>query len=145
MALKTTPAQYADKWGRRLNAAQTDIQTGVNALQTAPGTAAAAAADRLLANFTQAVTSGFWAQRVSSVSLADWKAAMLNKGIPRIAAGVAQAQKTKIPVWTSLLNAVQSAVSQVDSLPKGTLQDSINRATAFMTAMSQAKGKIRAT
>lgn len=143
MALRTTPQQYADKWGRRLNASQTDITNGVNAVQTAPGQAAAAAADRMLANLTAAVQSGFWAQRVGSVTLADWKTAMTTKGIPRIAAGVAQAQKTKLAVWTALLNAVQSAVNQVDSLPKGTLQDSINRATAFMTAMSQSKGKIR--
>lgn len=143
MALKTTPSQYADKWGRRLNAATTDIQNGVNSVNQAPGVAAAAAADRMLQNLTQAVTSGFWAQRVSSVSLADWKGAMLNKGVGRIAAGVSQAQKSKLPVWTALLNAVDSAKSSVDAMPKGSLSDSINRMTAFATAMHDAKGKIR--
>lgn len=143
MALKVTPTQYADKWGRRLNAATTDIQNGVNAVNQAPGQAAAAAADRMLTNLTNAVTSGFWAQRVSSVSLADWKAAMLNKGVGRIAAGVAQAQKSKVPVWTALLNAVDAAKSSVDSMPKGSLADSINRMTAFATLMNQSKGKIR--
>jgi hypothetical protein len=97
----------------------------------------------MLTNLTQAVTSGFWAQRVSSVSLADWKTAMLNKGIGRIAAGITQAQKTKVAVWTALLSAVDSAKSSIDSMPKGSLSDSINRMVAFATTMHNSKGKIR--
>lgn len=140
---KVNAQQWLDKWGRRLNAASPDITTGVNAVQTAPGVAAAAASDRMLANLTAAVTSGLWAKRVSGVSLSDWKSSMVNKGIPRIAAGVSQAQKSAAPVIANLLSAVDNAASQANAIPKGGIEQSIARATAFMRAMSASKGQIR--
>lgn len=140
---KVTGSQWLDKWGRRLNAASQDITAGINAVQTAPGQSAAAAQDRMLANLTAAVTSGLWAKRVSGVSLADWKSAMTTKGIPRIAAGVSQAQKTAVNTITALLTAVDSAAQQANAIPKGGIEQSIQRAATFMRAMSQAKGQIR--
>lgn len=140
---KVTAAQFADKWGRRLNAASADIKTGVNAVQVAPGEAAAAAQDRMLTNLMAAVNSGFWAKQVSGVSLNDWKDAMINKGIGRIAAGVTQAQKTKIGTFTRLLSAVDSAAAEANAIPKGDINQSIARAAAFMTAMHGAKAGIR--
>lgn len=140
---KVTAAQWLDKWGRRLNAASTDISSGVNQVQTAPGQLAAQAQDRMLANLTAAITSGLWAKRVGAVSLADWKAAMTNKGIPRIAAGVTQAQKSAGSTISNLLTAVDAAAAQANAIPKGGIEQSIQRATAFMRAMSQSKGQIR--
>lgn len=140
---KVNAQQWLDKWGRRLNAASPDITSGVNGVQTAPGVSAAAAQDRMLTNLTAAVTSGLWAKRVSGVSLSDWKSAMVNKGIPRLAAGVSQAQKSAAPVITNLLNAVDNAAAQANAIPKGGIEQSIARASAFMRAMSGSKGQIR--
>ena len=140
---KTTAAQWLDKWGTRLNAAGPYITAGVNNVTVAPGQLAAAASDRMLANLTAAVTSGLWASRVSSVSLSDWKSAMTLKAIPRIPQGVTQAQKTKTAVITSLLNAVDSAAATANALPKGNIQQSIARASAFMMAMNAAKPNIK--
>lgn len=140
---KVTATQWLDKWGQRLNAASSYITSGVNGVTVAPGQSAAAAQDRMLANLTAAVTSGLWAKRVSSISLADWKSAMTTKGIPRIAAGVTQAQKTKTQVITNLLAAVDTAAADANALPKGGIEQSIARASAFMRAMSAAKGTIR--
>lgn len=143
--MTTVTAQaWLTKWGTNLNAASTYITNGVNAVQTAPGVAAAAAQDRMLSNLTQAVTSGRWAKAVSGVSLADWKAAMTNKAIPRIPQGVTAAQKNATQTITNLLAAVTQAQQVATALPKGGLQQSIARASAFMTAMSQAKGTIKA-
>lgn len=141
--MAVTAAQWLDKWGSRLNASTSYITAGVNAVTTAPGVSAAAAQDRLLTNFTTAVTSGLWAKRVSGVSLADWKSAMTGKAIPRIPAGVTQAQKTKTATITALLSAVSAAAADANALPKGGIEQSIARATAFMRAMSAAKGTIR--
>ena len=140
---KVTSAQWLDKWGRRLNAASQDITTGVNAVQTAPGQLAAAASDRMLANLTASVQSGLWAKRVSGVSLSDWKGAMTTKGIPRIAAGVTQAQKTAANTITALLAAVDNAAAQANAIPKGGIEQSIQRASTFMRAMAGSKGQIR--
>jgi len=133
---KVNAAQWLDKWGRRLSAAGPDIQAGVQRVQTAPGIAAAAAQDRMLAALTAAVTSGVWASKVSKVSLPDWQNAMVNKGMPRIAAGVSTAQKTKTAQVTALLNAVDQSVASIAGLPKGGIDNSIARATGFMRAMS---------
>ena len=133
---KVTPQQWLQKWGTNLNASGQYIKDGVARVKTAPGQAAAAAQDRMLAGITQAVTSGMWAKRVSSVSLQDWQAAITNKGIPRIAQGVTQAQQTKSGQITTLLANVDAAAAAAHALPKGNLQQSIARATAFMTEMS---------
>lgn len=140
---KVNAQQWLDKWGQRLNASSSFITAGVNGVTTAPGQSAAAAADRMLANLTAAVSSGLWAKRVSAISLTDWKASMTNKGIPRIAAGVTQAQKTKGTVIGNLLVAVDAAASEANALPKGGIEQSIARASAFMRSMAAAKGTIR--
>jgi len=133
---KVTAAQWLEKWGQRLNASGQFITSGVNNVQTAPGVTAAAAQDRMLTNLTASITSGVWARNVSAVSLADWKSAMINKGIPRVSQGVTAAQKNKTQVIGQLLAAVDNAASQANALPKGGLDQNIQRAVTFMRAMS---------
>ncbi len=128
--------QWLDKWGRRLNAAGQDIQNGVQRVQTAPGVAAAQSAQLMLQRLTESVNSGVWARQVSKVSLADWQNAMINKAIPRISQGVTTAQKNKTGNITALLSAVDGAAAAANALPKGGLEQSINRATTFMREMS---------
>jgi len=133
---KVTAAQWLEKWGQRLNASGQFITSGVNNVQTAPGVSAAAAQDRMLTNLTAAITSGVWARNVSAVSLSDWKSAMINKGVPRLSQGVTAAQKNKSQVIGQLLAAVDNAASQANALPKGGLDQNIQRAVTFMRAMS---------
>lgn len=135
---KVTAQQWLEKWGQRLNGSQQFITNGVNALTEAPGVKAAAAQDRMLTNLTNAITSGLWAKQVSGVSLTQWKAAMTNKGIPRIAQGVTAAQSNKVNVITALLTAVDQAAAAAHAQPKGSLEQNINRAVTFMRAMSAA-------
>lgn len=139
MAQPITAAQWLSKWGTNLNGAVNNgfVKQGVMAVTQAPGVAAAAAADRMASGVAQAVSSGKWQRAVSGVSLTDWQNAMINKGAPRIAAGVTQAQQTKTQTITALLSAVSASQASIASLPKGGLQQGIARATAFMTAMSQ--------
>lgn len=127
--------QWLQKWSQNLNAAGTYITNGVNRVTTAPGTQAAAAADRMLSGVSQAVQSGKWARRVGAVSLADWQNAMIKKGIPRLQQGTAQAVATKGPKIDILLSNVDAAASIANALPKGGLAQGIARATAFMTEM----------
>lgn len=134
---KVTAAGWLDKWGQRLNASGQFITSGVNNVQTAPGVAAAAAQDRMLTNLTAAVTSGVWARNVSGVSLSDWKSAMVNKGVPRIAQGVTAAQKNKAQIIGQLLQAVDNAAAQANAIPRGNLDQNIQRAVTFMRSMSQ--------
>lgn len=132
---KVTAQEYAEKWGRRLSAATEDIRRGVEKVSVAPGEAAAAAQDAMLANVVESINSGLWAKRVREVSLPEWKAATLDKGIPRIASGVQAAQPKVARMAVDLLAAVDASAAEANALPKGTLEDSINRMVTFTRAM----------
>lgn len=136
---RVTPAEFADKWKRRLSASTEDIRRGIERVQTAPGEQAAANEDGMLRGVTEAVTSGRWANRVRSVSLSDWKGAALNKGLPRVASGAAAAENKMARVAAELLPAVDAAAAEANAMPKGTIEDSIARAGTYMRRMHEFK------
>jgi len=137
MAVRVNAQQYLDKWGRRLNAAGQDISTGVNRVTEAPGVAAARAQQLMVQRWMEAIQNGTWAKNVSAVSLDDWKNAIIKKGIPRIAQGVAQAQTSKVQVIQNLLDAVDQASQAARAIPKGGIEQSIQRASAYMRKMQE--------
>lgn len=133
---RLTAAQWLDKWSRRLNAAGPDISAGVDRVTVAPGTQAAAAAQTMLANLTQSVTSGAWGARVGAVSLQSWKDATKTKGVTRIASGVQQAVATKGNAIQTFLSAVDAAVADANTTPRGSLENNIARSVAFQRSMA---------
>lgn len=134
---RVSAQEYADKWARRLRGATEDIRRGVERVDTAPGEAAAAQQEALIQNFMQSVNSGVWAARTRGVSLQDWKASTINKGIARIGQGVESAQPKMARVAAELLPAVDAAASAARALPKVTLEDSIQRMATFAREMSR--------
>lgn len=136
---RTTPTEYAEKWRRRLGGATEDVRRGINRVQQAPGQQAAAAQTTMLANLTESVTSGRWAQKVSGVSLQDWKSAAVDKGIPRIASGAQAAEGRMAQVAQTLLPAVDAAAAAARQIPKTSIEASVERAATFMRAMRQYK------
>ncbi len=132
---RVTPQEYAEKWARRLRGATEDIRRGVERVDVAPGELAAQAQDAMLQNFAESVNSGMWAARVRSVSLQDWKAATIDKGIQRIGQGVELAQPKMAAMAAELLPAVDAAAAAARALPKVTLEDSINRMATFAREM----------
>jgi len=129
---KLSPSDAYAKWAKRLNAAGQDIQTGVQAVTTAPGVKAAAKSDKMLANLTNSVQSGKWGRRVSSVSLTDWQTAMTQKGIPRISAGVAGAQAKSTDFFTQFLPFMDNVVQSIQNMPDTTVEDGIARSAAVI-------------
>lgn len=138
MAAKT-PSQVAAKWAQRAQGATQALQDGINNVQSAPGQAAAAKQDKMLANLTAAITSGKWAANVSAVTLADWKNAMLTKGVQRYGAGISAAQPKFQAFMGKLLPFQQNIQAQLATMPDITLQDNINRAVFMMTEMAKFK------
>ena len=133
---RVTGQQWLEKWGRRLNAAGPDIQAGVARVQTAPGQAAAAAQQLFAQRLLESINNGSWARGVAGVSLEDWRKSMIDKAIPRIGQGVTQAQRTKLGRINATLAAVDASAAEANALPKGGLEQSIARASAFMRGMS---------
>jgi hypothetical protein len=138
---KLTPAQAREKHARNLKASVPDITIGVNAVTEAPGKKAAAKADKMLANLTEAVRSGKWAQRVGDVTLEEWKIQMVEKGIPRIAQGI-DGSAAKVEAFFSQLFPYQDGLqAKLKGMPDMTLEDNIGRMTTWVRGMAQFKPK----
>jgi len=139
MAREQTPAQVADKWKRRTQAATQDMVAGVNAVTVAPGQQAAAKSDKMLQKVTESVTSGRWARRVGSVSLEEWKKQMIDKGAARVSSGVAAAEAKSTAFYAEFLPHVASVQAEVKRMPDLTLEDSIQRMVANARGLSKFK------
>lgn len=127
-----TAQQVSAKWLTNFGNATQAMTDGVNAVQQAPGIAAAAQANLWLQRLQ--ASQAKWAARVSAVSLPDWKAAMLNLGISRAQQGAQQKQQRYTTFITDYMNFLSGQVPTIKAMPKGTLQQSIARASAMITA-----------
>jgi len=138
---KLTPQEAAEKWGRRLKGATQDITLGVQRVKEAPGAKAAAKSDKMLQNVQEAVQSGKWADRVGAVTLEEWRAKMLNKGVGRISAGVDAAASKQGEFFGQLFDHQERLTSEINRMPDLTLEDSINRMTTFTRGMAKFRRK----
>jgi len=139
MPVKLTAQEFATKQAQRLKAALSDMQAGVNRVTVAPGVSAAKRKDKWQAVMSNPNTSAKWAQQVAKVSLADWQRAMNEKGIQRVAAGIDGAQQKVIDFATQLIDYQNKQLALIEKMPSLTLQDSINRMTAWVQAMANFK------
>jgi len=138
---KLTAEQVADKHARRLKGAIGDMEDGINRVTVAPGKAAGAKAAKMLANLTAKVQDGTWKRRVEAVPLDEWKSKMITKGLPRVAGGIDAASGKMTDFFSQLLPAVDAAQAKVKAMPDLTIEDSINRMTAFIRDMAKFKKK----
>jgi len=76
---------------------------------------------------------------LKKVSLDDWKDKMTNKGVPRISGGIDGAKEKVIAFANVLLPHVDAGVSKVKGMADLTIDDSINRASAFIRHMAEFK------
>jgi hypothetical protein len=132
--LATTVARWRDS----ASAGQQRYTEGVQSTQVDVVQRAVAAQPKLLANVTQAITSGRWARRLQERGTQGWKTATIAKAAnyaTGIAAGVDDYQKA-MQTWLPI---IQSAAQSVQSMPNASFQDSLNRMTAFATQLHNAK------
>jgi len=137
MPVRSTPATATAKWVQNLSAASDRMTAGAQAVQTAPGVAAAAAADKWLQKVT--ASKAKFAANVGAVTLQQWQQAYVNIGVPRVAQG-AQAKQAKVQSFmTQFLPYLQTGVATIDAMPSTTLEDGIARATAMIRYNSKFK------
>jgi len=127
-------ATVAAKWARNMQGAGQSITDGVNAVTQAPGQAAAAQQAAWAA--AVAASQQKWATNVAAVSVSDWKAAMINKGIPRIATGIQGGTQKMQAAMSVLLPRINSIVSSLP--PRGPAGSNQQRMIQFSQQMHQA-------
>lgn len=141
MPVKVTAEEYAEKHARRLKASVEDIRRGIERVTESPTAKAAGKQDKMLANLTRAVQDGKWAAGLRRVTVEEWKAKTINKGLPRIAAGVDEAHDKVVAFATDLLAHEDGVLRKIETMPDLTLEDSINRASTWIREMSKFKRK----
>ena len=134
---KLTAAQATEKHNRRLKASIPDMQLGIENVTESPTAKAAAKQDKMLAEITRSIQSGKWAAGLKRVTLEDWKAAMLNKGVGRVAAGIDAAGPKVEAFFSELLPYIDAGKVKLDAMPDVTLEDSINRMTFMVRYMAK--------
>lgn len=134
---KLTPAEAAEKWGRRLKGATSDIRDGVDRVTEAPGKKAAEKVDKWVAKMTDTEVQNKWARRVGAVSLEDWKTQMKDVGVGRIAAGVEAEIPDMGDFYTEVFPYIERGQSEVEKLPDISLEDSITRMDTFIRHMAK--------
>ena len=135
--IRLTGSQVAEKHARRLKGSIEDIRSGIQSVTESPTAKAAKKVDKYVAGVQQAAASGRWANRLNAVSLDDWKKAAVEKGLGRIAAGVDNAVAKTTAFYDQLLPFEASLQDQISKMPDLTLQDSIERASAWMRGMNK--------
>ena len=138
---KLTPEQFAEKHNRRTKAALEDMKAGVEAVTEAPTEKAAAKQEKMRQRLLEALESGKWANGLKRVSLEEWKQKMLELGLNRVATGL-DANKKKVEEFAAqLLPHIDAGQKLIEKMPDVTLEDSINRMTAFIRHMSKFQRK----
>ena len=74
-----------------------------------------------------------------AVSMGDWQTACTEKGAPRLASGVAAAKPKMADFLAQLLPKTDEVKRAIAKMPKGSLEDSKQRAMAAIDMMSKFK------
>ena len=137
--MAVAPAQqWGTNWQQGVGGASQKYTDGINNTTVDVAGKAIAAQASLLANFTNAVTSGEWARRLAAVGTSGWKAAAIAKaanyatgataGKARFQNFASQAQ----PFWTQAAGAIAGMAS-------GNKAASMARVSAWYDAMQTFK------
>ena len=133
---KMSAQETAAKWQSRFAASGDAYAQGVNRVQENPMQLAVQAQDRLLANFTTAVTSGKWARNTGNTSMAQWKQACVDKGKAALATS-ARLGAEKYARKEAVLGPIRDQIKA--SLPaRGTVEQNLERARLMALGMHEA-------
>jgi hypothetical protein len=126
-------------WQNGMNNAGSKIKAGVMGVTQAPGQAAAAQANKMLAGVQSAINSGKWQAAVGAVSLQSWQQSMINKGIANMGVGVSNATQKMTNVMSQLLPQTAAISAQIKAMPNATKADAQARMNAAFQALSNIK------
>lgn len=134
---KLSPKEAHEKWKNNVTNAIPYVKAGVMRVTESPMQKSADAEDKWFANIQKAHNSGKRKRALLNVSLDEWKEKTANIGADRISAGAAGAEKKQTAFYEKLFPFEEKLQTEVARMPNVSLQDSIARATKWITGMSQ--------
>lgn len=129
--------EVARKWQRNLAQATESMRAGVQAVTVSPTAKAAQRIDAMVAGIQRAAADGRIKAGLERVSLSDWQASMLDKGIARVATGAAQAEPKFANFMSQFLPWLEAGQQKLEAMPRGDLEQNIARAEAMMRHNAQ--------
>lgn len=129
-------ATIAAKWGNRMAGAGEAMKNGVANVTVAPTQLAAAAKDRWIAGIQQAASEGRFEAGLQAVTLQDWQRAMTEKGVSNMQTGARTAVPKVQKFLADYLPFAAQVSDEVAAMPKGTIEDSVNRAAAAIRKLA---------
>jgi len=136
---KYTAEEAAKKQAEKLKSSLEYVKQGINRVSVAPTAQAATKKDKMLAHLTESVNNGKWERGLGRVTLEDWKASALNKGVQRIPAGIDAAFGKQVKFYSELLPFQDALVSKIKTMPDMTIEDSVARSAAMIRGMKNFK------
>lgn len=130
MPVRTSPEQAKNKWLNRLSAASADIAAGVDRVTQAPGQKAVAKREKWRQNLMQSEEK--WARNTARVTVDEWKDAMKNVGVPRIAQGAQQKQGKYEKFAQEFFPHLERGVAAVERMPDTTFEERVQKSVAMM-------------
>lgn len=130
MPVRVNAEQATRKWVDRLSGATTEIQEGIQRVDTAPGQKAVAKRDKWRNNIQAAEQK--WVDNTGRVSLDEWKQAAVEIGVPRIAQGAQAKQGKMLRFQQDFLPFLQSGVQSVERMDDTTFEQRVQRSVAMM-------------
>jgi len=137
--MATTAAAATDRWASGMANSTEKIKAGVNAVTVAPTAKAALRLDAYLAGVQRAISSGKMADSLNRVTLQEWQRAMTEKGVNRVAGGAAAAKPKFQAFMNEFLPFLENARRELESMPRGSLEENIQRAVTMMRKIATFK------
>jgi hypothetical protein len=134
---RLTAEQIFDKYSRRIKGATQDMEIGVRNVTKSPMETAASKAEKWINSLQDSFAKGNWQRGLRSISLDDWKNAMITKGIGRVAAGVDGSKTKFITFMGQLLTYQDTVLAEIDKMPDNNIEDSIARQNHWTRRMAQ--------
>lgn len=130
MPVRMSPAEAQQKWQSRTAGSTQEMVAGVQRVTEAPGAKAAAKSQKWLAAVTAAEPK--FRRNVAAVTLEEWKKAMLEVGVPRVASGV-QAKGHKWGKFAAeFFPHLDEGIRRVNAMPDTSFEDRLARMVAMV-------------
>ena len=136
-----TAAQAAQAWAESAGRAATNYASGVQSYSGDWAGATTRQQQAMQTNWTQAVTSGRWAQGVNNRGTGGWKQATQDK-TPNYSQGFTAGASRQASAIAKILSAEANIVSSLP--PRGSFDQNVQRSVAVQTQLHALKGTLGA-